>query len=125
MKALAALTVLLALIGPVGAENLIQVKKIPLLYNEVFKTVDSSLQLGRMDEYQIPVQPDQTLYLRVEALSSRFRNQVFLNLPQLNSANTERTKIRYWQGKVADQELLTVQVWSEWDAPYRLAVTRK
>jgi len=131
---LRSLLVLTALLGGLTAQaetttrspELVRPRTLPMLWNQVFASATDSIRPGVVNEYKVGVEAGQTLYINVIALDSGRRNLVYVYVPEAaETPDGPRPRTIRWVGNVPGKNELTVQVWSEWDSPYVLEVTRK
>ncbi len=137
MKNLGLFLVLFALGNTVQAETLIPVASavqpnqgividriFPYLWNQVFGSMRDEVRPGRTYQYTIEVDPKQTLYVNVISPLK----QAYIYVPgggQALAADGSRPITRHWQGNIAGQKTVALQVWSNWQTDFILEVTRK
>ncbi|WP_287128264.1 hypothetical protein [Candidatus Cyanaurora vandensis] len=109
----------------ISPTELIRPRTLPMLWNQFFADDTDNVRPGVVNEYKVAVQPGQTLYINVIALDVGRRNLVYIHVPEAATDTTARPRTYRWSGNVPGKTELTLQVWSEWDSPYVLEVTRK
>ncbi|WP_218080626.1 hypothetical protein [Anthocerotibacter panamensis] len=105
-----------------ATEETIIDRTFPMLWNQVFSSVQDEVRPGRIYQYKVIVAPDQKLYINV--ISPLKQAYVFV-LEAATPEQAARPRTRSWQGNVPGKTELTIQVWSEWQTDYILEVTRK
>jgi hypothetical protein len=108
----------------VESKELVIERQVPFLWNQVFGTIHDELRPGRIFQYTVPLALGQRMYVNVISPLK----QAYLFVPGAEEFKEEKQRpvgVWHWQGRVAGQDKVVVQVWSEWNTDFILEVTRK